>query len=112
MTDDEKRLTQILEATRHVMNWTTGVDLVSFRRDVQLLSAVNYQIMVMGEETKNLSSAFRDRRDEIPWRKIAKMRDFLIHQHHHVDPTVVWTTARDNVPRLNRFIVRELTAGS
>ncbi len=44
-----------------------------------------YQLTVIGEAVKRLSSEFRLANAEIPWSDIAGMRDHLIHAYDLVD---------------------------
>lgn len=54
----------------------------------------------MGEATKRLSEEFRAETSNIPWRKIAGMRDLLIHAYDHVDPEEVWNVLQTSIPSL------------
>jgi uncharacterized protein with HEPN domain len=52
--------------------------------------AVLRNLEVIGEATKALGPEMRDRAPEIPWRRIAGMRDQLIHHYFGVDLETVW----------------------
>jgi uncharacterized protein with HEPN domain len=48
------------------------------------------QLEVIGEATKRLSVPLREAHPEIPWRRIAGLRDVLIHDYMGVDIDAVW----------------------
>jgi len=55
---------------------------------------------VIGEGVKNLSEDFKVDHPEIEWRKIAGMRDMLIHHYFGVDWQVVWNVLEKKLPQL------------
>jgi len=61
---------------------------------------VLHQLPVVGEAVKRLSPEFREGRPEVPWKKIAGMRDVLIHAYDDVDVESVYETLRTDVPDL------------
>jgi uncharacterized protein with HEPN domain len=49
---------------------------------------------------KHLSAELQRAYSEIPWRKIAGMRDRLIHGYNDIDVDELWNTAIRDVPTL------------
>jgi uncharacterized protein with HEPN domain len=47
------------------------------------------QLEVVGEATKRLSPELRSRHRDVPWRRIAGLRDVLIHNYMGVDLVTV-----------------------
>ena len=62
--------------------------------------AVIRQFEVIGEASKRLSSEFKAKNSELPWKDMAGMRDKLIHEYIDVDLLVVYNTATRDVPEL------------
>ncbi len=100
MRRDEATLLDIAEAARLVASFVQDVSKAVFLDDFKTQSAVLYQLIVMGEAVKRLSSEFRAQHTEIPWSLIAGMRDHLIHGYDIVDWDEVWKTATSDVPDL------------
>jgi len=73
--------------------------------------AVIRQLEIIGEATKRLSKQFCLRHSDVPWRRIAGLRDVLIHDYMGVDISAVWEITQKNLPPLRlqiESILREL----
>lgn len=104
MSRDNATLLDILEAGRHILEFTRGVDKMAFATDVRLRSAVLLQLLIIGEAVKRLSRSFRAEHPAIPWTAIAGMRDNLIHGYDIVDLNLVWTAVTHDVPELLAYL--------
>ena len=69
--------------------------------------AVLRNLEVIGEAVKQLAPEVRAQAPNTPWRRIAGLRDVLIHQYFGVDLEAVWLVVENEVPVL-RAIVLEL----
>ncbi|MDA8345711.1 MAG: DUF86 domain-containing protein [Thermaerobacter sp.] len=68
--------------------------------DEQKQDAVIRQIAVIGEVASRLSPACRERQAQHPWRRMANMRNILVHDYTNVNLDRVWRTATTFVPQL------------
>jgi uncharacterized protein with HEPN domain len=82
------------------MDYVRGINRSDLDRDNRLLSACCYQVAVIGEAAKRLSSTTRGKHPEVPWKDIAGMRDRLIHGYDSVDNDELWKTVTEDVPVL------------
>ena len=83
-----------------------SLDLPEFRTDAKTQSAVLHQLVVLGEAAKRIGDGTRSRFPEVPWKRVAGLRDFLIHRYHEVDLDEVWVIVRRDVPRLVEVLSR------
>jgi uncharacterized protein with HEPN domain len=68
--------------------------------------AVVRNLEVVGEAVKALVPETRNRAPEMAWRRIAGMRDQLIHHYFGVDLEVVWRVVEVEVEPLLRVVER------
>ncbi|MFQ6128535.1 MAG: DUF86 domain-containing protein [Thermoplasmata archaeon] len=90
----------ILSSLQEVEDFTMDMDFESLIADRKTINAVIRSLEVMGEAAKKMPDSIRDRYPEIPWKRIAGMRDKLIHEYHGVDLEIVWEVIRKEAPPL------------
>jgi uncharacterized protein with HEPN domain len=101
--DDRVYLGHILEAINDVGEYAAvGRDV--FMTDRMRQDAVIRKIEIIGEAAKQLSSATKDRRPEIPWKQITGMRDRLTHHYFGVDLALVWRVVERDLPALRAAV--------
>ena len=86
--------------------FTSGMDYESFAADKKTVNAVIRSLEVLGEATKQIPALFRKKHPEIPWSKMAGMRDVLIHDYMGVDLRTVWNVVRERLPELGSLLER------
>lgn len=104
MRRDEETVHDIVHAAREIADFTRGMSRAQFESDRRTLTAVLYEITVIGEAAKRLSAGFRQSQPQLPWTDIAGMRDRVIHHYDEVDLQIVWETVQKDVPELMRLL--------
>jgi uncharacterized protein with HEPN domain len=104
MSRDDATLLDVLKAARLVVAFKGKLAKSAFLRDVKTQSAILHQLLVIGEAVKRLSEEFRGRHTQIPWTRIAGMRDKLIHAYDAVDLDEVWKTVSKDITPLISFL--------
>jgi uncharacterized protein with HEPN domain len=98
--DPYSSLFDILTASKNIVQFVNGMTLEQFENDNRTSFAVQHQLMVIGEATKRISPEFREKNPNVPWKKIAGLRDVLIHQYDNASSSQVWIAIQNELPAL------------
>lgn len=101
-------VSDILTSIEEVEEFTRGIDFQAFSKDKKTLNAVIRSLEIMGEAAKQVPEAIRARHPDIPWKRIAGMRDKLIHEYAGVDLEIIWGVAKEEIPPLKPRIKKLL----
>src|SRR3989344_1974158 len=107
MKDDSLYVEQMLDATRKILKFTSGVDFVAFEKNSEKSSAVILQLAVIGELSKRLSEEFKNR-VSLPWSEIAGFRNRAIHEYLSLDLDEVWATVQNDIPVLEKALEKSI----
>ena len=83
------------------MEQSRDLDFDKLLENEVLKKAIIRSLEVIGEAAKKISDEFKNDHDRIQWRKIAGLRDKLIHHYFGVDWEVIWDIIRNNIPELD-----------
>ena len=97
-------INDIKEAIERIKEYTKGMGYEQFLKDKKTQDAVVRNIEIIGEAAKNLSSDFRRKYSHLDWKKIAGMRDKIIHFYFGVKWDIVWAVIKDKIPTLSEQI--------
>jgi len=67
-----------------------------------MVDAVIRNFEIIGEAAANLSDDFAKQHAEIPFQKMAAMRNRLIHGYFGVNLGTLWQVVRDDIPLLKK----------
>jgi len=87
------------DAIERALNYTAE-GKAAFFADTKTQDAVVRNLEIIGEGVKNLSENLRAGYSDIPWKRIAGMRDKLIHEYFGVNLQLVWDVVEREFPEL------------
>ena len=97
-------LQDILESIGIIEEYTQELSAEDFFHRRQTQDAVIRRLEIIGEAVKHIPSDIRIEFPAIPWKKIAGMRDFLIHEYFGVNLERVWLVVSRDLPPLKKQI--------
>lgn len=105
----------MVEAIESVIEFSKGMTRDQFFRDRKTRDATLRNLEVLGEAAKKVPPEIRGRAEEIPWRRLAGLRDILAHDYFGLDEGILWDVVEYEAPRLLeplRSVRRTLTGPS
>lgn len=96
----------ILESIKLIERYIGNVSKESLGTNQKLKDSIVRRLEIIGEAVKNIPDNFRDKYPEIEWRKIAGLRDIIIHAYFNIDLDVTWDIIKKDLPNLKKKIQR------
>jgi len=94
----------ILESINKIKDFSKNLSKEELSKNELNKYALIRAIEIIGEAVKNLPSDFKDKYPNIPWSKIAGMRDKLMHHYFGVNFDNVWEVIKQDIPKLEQDI--------
>jgi len=102
MKSDKIYILHIIDSMDQISDYTDQISPEEFKDNRLIQDAVVRNFEIIGEADKNVSDQTRDRFSLIPWKKMAGMRDKLIHNYMGVDLDAVWNTIEEIIPSMRQ----------
>jgi uncharacterized protein with HEPN domain len=104
VNENEAFLRHILDEIEFLANQCRGLQFQELMEDEVLKRASVRSLEVIGEATKNLSEEFKEKYPVVEWKKIAGLRDKLIHHDFGINWDIVWDVIENKLPDLGKEI--------
>ncbi|NOG98444.1 MAG: DUF86 domain-containing protein [Ignavibacteriae bacterium] len=108
MKHNKVYLQHIVDEINFIVNETKDLSCEEFIESELYTRAVSRSIEIIGEAIKNLSDDFRNLHPQIEWKKLAQMRDKIIHHYFGVDYEIIWNVITTKLPAVKDEIQKIL----
>ena len=106
---DRNALEDIRENIDRVLRFVDGYDLDRFLADDKTFYAATRCLEIISEASRRLSSTFKMRFPEIPWKDAAGSGSIYRHSYESVQERRVWATIHQALPPLLAVVEAELS---
>lgn len=102
-------LRDILEAIRKIERYSEDISFEEFVDDELIQDGIVRNLEIIGEAVKYIPEDAKKDYPEVEWRKIAGLRDILIHAYFGIDVEVIWDIVKNKIPNLKEKIEKILS---
>lgn len=94
----------IIESIEKIENYVKGLDYEKFTKNSLVVDAVIRNLAIIGEAVKKIPSDVKKKHNEIEWKKVAGLRDILVHEYSGVNLKIIWDIIEHKIPELKNSI--------
>ncbi len=96
----------ILESIKLIEKYIGNTSKVSFGNNQKLKDSVIRRLEIIGEAVKNIPNNFKEKYPEVPWKKIAGLRDIITHTYFNIDLDITWEIIKKDLPDLKERMLK------
>ncbi len=97
-------LEDVLECIKNIEDYVKGFSYSEFSKNKMMRDAVIRNLEIIGEAVKNVPTEVRNKFPETDWKKIAGLRDILIHAYSGINEQILWDIVENKIPELKKQV--------
>ena len=105
-------LLDIRESASRVLEYVGSMSREEFLSDSRTVDAVICNLAIIGEAAKKVPADIRRQYPAVEWKKMAGLRDIVVHDYFGIDEDIIWDVVSVKMPKLSQqmeMLTRELS---
>src|SRR3989338_7483238 len=83
-------LNDMEESIKQIEEYTKNISEEVFKKDKKIQDAVIRRLEIIGEASRNIPRALKEKNKHIQWFQISQFRDFMVHSYFEASLTRIW----------------------
>ena len=92
-------LEDMVQSMDKIANYLQNIELEDFLKNDMLIDAVIRNFEIIGEAANNLPNEFYEKYPAVPWSKMYRLRNIVIHHYHGIDYDMIWEISHHHLPQ-------------
>jgi uncharacterized protein with HEPN domain len=90
-------LNDIKNSISQIEKYVGNISEEEFKKSKLVQDAVIRRLEVIGEASKNIPRALKEKNKNIPWIQMTHFRDFMAHSYFEASLSRIWKTAKEDI---------------
>jgi len=99
-------INDILKSSEKVLSLTQNTTFDDFIANWVAVDAVIRNLEIIGEAVKHIPPGIKQKYPDIEWKKMAGLRDILIHEYFGINYKILWDIVKNKIPELKAQIAK------
>jgi len=82
-----------------IANYLQNIDFDTFIKSDMLIDAVIRNFEIIGEAANNVPVGLQEKYSDLPWTKMYRLRNIVIHHYHGIDYEMIWEITHNSLPQ-------------
>ncbi|MBI3812976.1 MAG: DUF86 domain-containing protein [Nitrospinae bacterium] len=92
----------IFTSSHKIIGYIENITLNEFLEDHKTYDAVMRNLQIIDEAIKHLPKEFRKKYKNVEWKKVAGLRDIVVHEYFGINEDIIWDVIKNKIPELKR----------
>lgn len=93
-------ISDIIESIEKIQRYISNLTFEEFANNPMVIDAVIRNFEIIGEASSHVPEGVQNKYPEVPWFQMKAMRNIVAHEYFRIDLSIVWETARVDLPKL------------
>ncbi|MBI2632103.1 DUF86 domain-containing protein [Candidatus Pacearchaeota archaeon] len=92
----------IRKSINQIEYYMKNISEKQLKNDLKIQDAIIRRLEIIGEATKNIPRALKEKNRQVPWFDMSQFRDFITHSYFELSIMTLWKTIKIKLPLIKK----------